>query len=78
MANAQGNAIKGCAELSLSCCCSVQVHLRCSSCSLCAETLGGNCLTTVIGTLRQGEWDRSLVTLKHLLSAQRVGPRLTR
>eukprot|EP00891_Asterochloris_glomerata_P006625 jgi/Astpho2/6625/Aster-x1385 len=39
---------------------------------LLAETLGGNCLTTVIGTLRQGEWDRSLVTLKHLLSAQRV------
>ena len=37
-----------------------------------AETLGGNCLTTMIGTVRQGEWDRSLATLKHLVAAQQV------
>ena len=36
------------------------------------ETLGGNCLTTMIGTVRQGEWDRSLATLKHLVAAQQV------
>ncbi|KAL3149265.1 hypothetical protein ABBQ32_002082 [Trebouxia sp. C0010 RCD-2024] len=39
---------------------------------LLAETLGGNCLTTMIGTVRQGEWDRSLATLKHLVAAQQV------
>ena len=38
----------------------------------CAESLGGNCLTTLIGTVRQGEWDRSLATLKHLVAAQQV------
>lgn len=39
---------------------------------VCAEALGGNCLTTMIGTVRQGEWDRSLATLKHLVAAQQV------
>lgn len=37
-----------------------------------AETLGGNCVTTVIGTVRQGEWDKSLATLKHLVAARQV------
>ncbi|KAL0023064.1 hypothetical protein WJX79_007041 [Trebouxia sp. C0005] len=37
---------------------------------LLSEALGGNCLTTMIGTVRQGEWDRSLATLKHLVAAQ--------
>ncbi|DBA70526.1 TPA: hypothetical protein ACH3X2_011925 [Trebouxia sp. C0005] len=39
---------------------------------LLSEALGGNCLTTMIGTVRQGEWDRSLATLKHLVAAQQV------
>ena len=44
----------------------------CQAAMLPADTIGGNWLTTMIGTVRQGEWDRSLVTLKHLAAAQKV------
>ena len=50
---------------------SVDLRVALSDCGY-AETLGGNCLTTMIGTVRQGEWDRSLATLKHLVAAQQV------
>jgi hypothetical protein len=31
-----------------------------------ADALGGNALTAVIGTIRQGDWEQSSTTLKHL------------
>ena len=75
MADAQGSATKVCAEFSA---CTVQVRLRCSKLLSVCRGAGWQLSDTVIGTLRQGEWDRSLVTLKHLMSAQRVRPCLTR
>lgn len=37
-----------------------------------SESLGGNCNTIVIGTVRDGEWDASLNTLQHLVAMRRV------
>ncbi|KAI8465646.1 MAG: P-loop containing nucleoside triphosphate hydrolase protein [Monoraphidium minutum] len=39
---------------------------------LTADALGGNALTLVVGTLRQGEWEASATTLRHLAVARRV------
>lgn len=37
---------------------------------LLSDALGGNCLTAMIGTLRQGEWETSAASLKHLAAAR--------
>eukprot|EP00877_Chromochloris_zofingiensis_P013932 jgi/Chrzof1/8793/Cz03g24220.t1 len=37
---------------------------------LLSDALGSNCLTAVIGTVRQGEWEHSTTTLKHLSVAR--------
>ncbi|KAK9824618.1 hypothetical protein WJX72_011772 [[Myrmecia] bisecta] len=39
---------------------------------LLADALGGNSLVTMVGTLRQGEWERSAACLRHLAAAQQV------
>jgi hypothetical protein len=37
-----------------------------------ADALGGNSLALVVGTLRQGEWEASSTTLRHLAAARGV------
>jgi hypothetical protein len=37
-----------------------------------ADALGGNALALVVGTLRQGDWEASSTTLRHLAAAQGV------
>ncbi|KIZ06413.1 Kinesin-like protein FLA10 [Monoraphidium neglectum] len=39
---------------------------------LLADALGGNSLALVVGTLRQGEWEASSTTLRHLAAARGV------
>jgi hypothetical protein len=36
----------------------------------CADALGGNCLTLMLGTVRQGDWEASTTTLKQLTTAR--------
>ena len=36
------------------------------------DAMGGNCITTVIGTLRQGDYEASSVTLKCAVTARHV------
>lgn len=37
-----------------------------------AEALGGNSLTLLVATLRQGDWEASLATLRHAAAARGV------
>ncbi|GBF93794.1 hypothetical protein Rsub_06126 [Raphidocelis subcapitata] len=39
---------------------------------LLADALGGNCITLMVATLRQGEWEASATTLRHAAAARRV------
>lgn len=38
---------------------------------LCADVLGGNCITLLLGCVRQGDWESSLATLRQLATARR-------
>jgi hypothetical protein len=44
---------------------------NCPTC-LGADALGGNCLTLIVGTLRQGEWEHTATTLHHLALARQA------
>jgi hypothetical protein len=36
----------------------------------CTDALGGNCLTLMVGTVRQGDWEASTTTIKQLTTAR--------
>ena len=52
-----------------SCCCLVYIPMLMHS-HAAADALGGNCLTLVVGTLRQGDADGSAATLRALSCAR--------
>lgn len=60
------------------CCCGGPLGHRFRDCAVCAlltvtcpDVLGGNCITLMMGCVRQGDWETSLATLRQLATARR-------